>query len=164
MGKKTTNFRKYLTIREIANTMVITSIAGLVVALVGAGITFFQQTSTQLSSLELSQRIELVSNSLGFSADELASIQSELEARIQFVNDLQVQAETAEIILNLSENEVNAVKTLLKDELDKGRAGNFWMSFAQNAVFFILGVLASYFIPKWIRRKPENAQTTTPTA
>jgi hypothetical protein len=77
----------------------------------------------------------------------VGGIQGLLEKRISFVNDLKAAVE-AEQLLKLSQDQVDAVKRTLANELKRESRSSFWKSVAVNFLFFIGGAIVSYIVSK----------------
>ncbi|MDD3919687.1 MAG: hypothetical protein PHO41_00715 [Eubacteriales bacterium] len=97
--------------------------------------------------IELSARISIASRSLHSSAKEIDEIQAELQKRIELVEKLKKDAEVAENVIQLSNDQVTAIRSVLNQELKQEGRKSFWKSAALNFFFFILGAAATYFIP-----------------
>lgn len=79
---------------------------------------FYPYSTKQIdSNIDLSDRIAAISNNLTGVSEELYSIQQELERRIEFVENLKKEAEIAENVISLSEEQINAVQTKLTKNL-----------------------------------------------
>lgn len=81
---------------------------------------------------------------------ELNLLQLELEQRIKLVEKLKEDAEQAEQIISMSEEQVSAVRKALNQELQKEGKKSFWQGVAVNFIFFILGAAASFIISKYL--------------
>lgn len=89
---------------------------------------------------ELSVKIEAISDGLAKSAKELDTIQEKLESRIATVEELKKEAEIAENMISLSEEQVDAIQAKLNQELEASSGKNLWTSILINAAFFMLGL------------------------
>ena len=98
--------------------------------------------------IDLSKRIEIVSENLRNTSTELNSIQRELEQRIEFVEKLNEEAKNAEEMINLTKEQVDAIRAALNTELNKNNAQNFWTTFATSFLFLILGSAITFITPK----------------
>lgn len=98
----------------------------------------------------ITSQIKKVSKVLEDSVQEINGLQIELEKRIELVAKLQKEAKDAEDIISLTEDQVNAIRTTLNNELQKESRRSFWQGVAINFVFFVLGALASYIVSKYL--------------
>lgn len=99
---------------------------------------------------DISKKIELISKKLNKSSIELSDLQKELERKVQFVNDLNAEANQAQSLLSLSHDQIEAIKTMLNKETQKENRASFWKNVLVNTIFFILGAIASYIISKYL--------------
>lgn len=99
---------------------------------------------------DISEKIEKVSKILSNSSTELFGLQRELEEKIKFVNDLNIKANQAQSLLSLSQDQIEAIKTMLSQEAQKENKASFWKSVLVNFVFFVFGAIASYIISKYL--------------
>ena len=99
---------------------------------------------------DISTKIETISKTLNKSSVELSDLQKELESKIQYVNDLNAEANQAQSLISLSHDQIEAIKTMLNKETQKENRANFWKSVLVNFIFFIMGAVASYIISKYL--------------
>lgn len=99
---------------------------------------------------DISDRIKTVTAMLSAPMKELNLLQLELEQRIKLVEKLKEDAEQAEQIISMSEEQVSAVRKALNQELQKEGKKSFWQGVAVNFIFFILGAAASFIISKYL--------------
>ena len=69
---------------------------------------------------------------------ELDLLQKELGQRIELVEKLKKEADQAEQIISMTEEQVNAFKNTLNQELKKESKKSFWQGVLVNFIFFIL--------------------------
>ena len=100
--------------------------------------------------VDISDRIKSVTDVLSNSMNELDSLQKELEQRIELVDKLKAEADQAEQIISMTEEQVNAIRKTLNQELQKEGKKSFWQGVAVNFVFFLLGAIASYIVSKYL--------------
>lgn len=105
----------------------------------------------------ISDRISEISNNLKETSDELAKIQQELESRIEFVEGLQKEAEIAENMLSLSEEQVNAIQIKLNQELNASNSKNTFTNIFISTFFFLLGLIVPKVINTFKHKKDENS-------
>ena len=98
---------------------------------------------------EITSRIKDVSTVLKSSAQELGELQTELEKRVKMVEKLKEEAEQAETIISLTDEQVKAIRTTLNNELQKEGRKSFWQGVIVNLVFFVLGAIVSYVVSKY---------------
>lgn len=106
---------------------------------------------------DISVRIENISENLSQASDELTIIQKELEARVAYIEDLKREAEIAENVISLSEDQVNAVQAKLSQQLEESNNKSFIQSFIPGAIFFILGTVFTPLINFIFSRFRKNA-------
>ena len=99
---------------------------------------------------DISDRIKSVTDILSNSMTELDLLQKELGQRIELVEKLKKEADQAEQIISLTEEQVKAFKNTLNQELEKESKKSFWQGVLVNFVFFILGAIASYIVSKYL--------------
>ena len=99
---------------------------------------------------DITSRIKDVSTVLENSVQELGELQIELEERVKMVEKLKEEAEQAETIISLTEEQVKAVRTTLNNELQKEGRKSFWQGVIVNFVFFVLGAIVSYIVSKYL--------------
>lgn len=89
---------------------------------------------------DISIRIENISTDLLKASSELSLIQQELEARIETVESLKAEAEIAENMISLSEEQVNAVQAKIHQEVDANSSKNLLQNILISSFFFLLGL------------------------
>src|SRR4051812_18605090 len=111
-------------------------------------------TASRLLSVRIEtrpKRGELESNLLNLarlleeSSDSVRQIEEQLESRKRRVEQLQHDAETAQGLLNLTDEQRKAMAFLLNSELQRAGKKSLWQGALVNGVFFILG-----FVVQWI--------------
>lgn len=109
---------------------------------------------------DISTRLQTISESLSTYTKELEDIQTELEARITYVNELEKEAAAAESILELSEEQLNAIHSMLNEELDANDKENQLSNILQNFFFCVVGMvvppIVKFIIKKLSQKKSEN--------
>lgn len=162
-------FIKYIRNKHLYNTfwwkaidlLIPALLSGLMCASLSIAITYITQTNTTpIESVEeLSEKIERISKELSTSSKELLEIQTELENRIEAVEALKKEAEIAENVISLTEEQVNAIQSKLNQELAASSEQNTLLSIIINAVFFILGIIVQpllQFIKNKIQKQPQH--------
>ena len=99
---------------------------------------------------DISTKIKRISKTLDKSSIALSDLQMELEQKIQYVKELNAEANQAQSLLSLSRDQVKAITTMINKETQRENRANFWKSVLVNFVFFILGAVASYVISKYL--------------
>lgn len=99
---------------------------------------------------DITDRIKSVTDILSNSMTELDLLQKELGQRIELVEKLKKEADQAEQIISMTEEQVNAFKNTLNQELKKESKKSFWQGVLVNFIFFILGAVASYIVSKYL--------------
>lgn len=102
---------------------------------------------------DLSVQIEEVAKGLSESSQTLLSIQTELENRISTVEELKKEAEIAENMISLTEEQVTAIQSKLNQELEASSGKSLLYSILISTVFFILGWIAKP-IYNFFKKKP----------
>lgn len=97
--------------------------------------------TVETSNEDISTRIEKISNNLEEVSSELLNIQKELEDRIEYVENLKKEAEIAENVISLSNEQVNAIQAKLSQEIETNSGKNFFQSISISAFFFVLGLI-----------------------
>lgn len=110
---------------------------------------------TPSSSDDISDNINIIAGNLAEASEQLSTMQQALEARIEFVEDLKKQAEIAENVISLSEEQVNAVQAKINQELEASSGKNTIVTILVSAVFFVLGLIVPQ-IYNVIKRKRKN--------
>ena len=93
---------------------------------------------------DLQNKIKKATNNLQNISAQINEIQSELEQKIQFVNDLQTKAEDAENLAKLNEEQAKLINKMINKSSNKGIVATIIFGF----IFFILGAVVSYFLTK----------------
>lgn len=109
---------------------------------------------------EISVRIENVSTTLNDVSTEIEDIQSELTQRIELVEKLKEEAEIAENVISLSDEQVTAIQAKLRQELDSNSGKNFMQGILINGLFFILGIIFPRII-KMVKKKSAKTDRST---
>lgn len=99
---------------------------------------------------DITSRIKDVSTVFEKSVQELGELQTELEERVKMVEKLKEEAEQAETIISLTEEQVKAVRITLNSELQKEGRKSFWQGVTVNFIFFVLGAIVSYIVSKYL--------------
>ena len=98
---------------------------------------------------DIAIKIQAISKSLSNSSNELIDIENQLKERISFVENLNTQAQKAEHIASLNQEQVNAINDLLGDNLKKESRKSFWQGVIVNFIFFVLGATVSFIISRY---------------
>lgn len=123
----------------------------IIIVLVAAYFVVFSSDSL-IEDKDISKKVATISNNLKETATELTNIQNQLEARIEYVENLKREAEIAENVISLSEEQVNAVQSKINQELNASSSKGTLMSFLISALFFALGLIVQPTI-NFFRRK-----------
>ena len=100
---------------------------------------------------DIASKIKTISGALNQSAKDLIEMQEALEKRIAFVEDLNAQAQKAERIASLNQEQVNAVNDILNASLKKEGRRNFWQGVLVNFIYFVLGAVTSFLIARFLK-------------
>lgn len=118
----------------------------------------FDDSSSTEDDNNISEKINAISNNLEETAIELTNIQQLLEARIEYVEDLKKEAEIAENVISLSEEQVNAVQAKINQELTANSGRDIIISIVISAFFFTLGLILPQIIQAIRNKKTTNKQ------
>lgn len=111
-----------------------------------------QIPTDNIDDTDISTRIEKISQDLAESSSQLSNIQRELEERIQYVEELKAEAEVAENVISMTEEQVSAVQAKLNQELESSSTKGMIQSILIGAFFFVLGYIVQP-IHNWFKRK-----------
>ena len=98
---------------------------------------------------DMASKINDIAKTLSESSDMLTDIETELQKRIDKVNNLKEEAEQAEQIISLTQDQVQAIQSSINKELKKDSRKSFWSGVVVNFVFFVLGALVSFLISRF---------------
>lgn len=101
-------------------------------------VTVFKPSTSDES--DISVRIEHICTDLSKTSSELSLIQQELEARIETVETLKAEAEIAENMISLSEDQVNAIQAKFHQEIDANSGKSLLQNILISSFFFFLGL------------------------
>jgi hypothetical protein len=87
----------------------------------------------------LEDKIKSLSSSLNTAASTISQIETEIAARQTLVQQLKSDAETAEALSALNQQQTQAIAQSLRGQLEKKEKEGFWWSIAQNVFFAALG-------------------------
>lgn len=121
----------------------------------------FFQVLMQPPKQEISVRIENVTTTLKNISTEIEDIQSELTQRVELVAKLKEEAEIAENVISLSDDQVNAIQAKLRQELDSNSGKNFMQGILINGLFFILGIIFPRIIKSFKRKSAKTDKPAT---
>ena len=102
-----------------------------------------------------------ISNNLQEISQELSELQKELEARIEYIEHLKEEAQIAESVISLSQDQVNAIQAQLNQELESNSGRDIMINVVTGTIFYILGVVPPMIINKIKNKKSTQKQTTT---
>ncbi|HEX6472198.1 MAG TPA: hypothetical protein VF069_24105 [Streptosporangiaceae bacterium] len=120
------------------------AVVSLVVAAVGTWLTSRRHgRDGKTAEVTLEDRLKELGDSARQSARLLAEVEAEIDARAARAARLKRDAEDAEHILALTEQERHAVARLVRAEVGAEGRRNFRQGLWINLLFFVAGVLAS---------------------
>lgn len=90
---------------------------------------------------DIAERIEDISTNLASCSAELLTIQQELESRIEFVENLKSEADIAENVISLTNDQVNAIQAKLNQELNANSGKSLFQNIILSVSIFILGLI-----------------------
>lgn len=129
-------------------------------------ISTFLVSTDNTEYIDISSRIENISQGLAESSAELSNIQKELEERIQYVEELKAEAEIAENVISLTDEQLNAVQAKLNQQLEASSTKGMIQNILVAAFFFVLGYIVQLIL-NWNKRKnsrtAENRDVTSHT-
>jgi predicted transcriptional regulator len=132
-------------ISAVASTLV-----GATAAVLGEYLRRKRQSAENKEKPSLTERVRTLTESLNTSTALISEIQLEIEKRHQLVTKLQKDTEHYEALSKLKEKETEAVAQLLQGIVNKDSERSFYKGVIVNFVFFTMGLLASYVIPKLV--------------
>lgn len=138
----------------------------ITVAVLLVPLTFFIPWRTKPTTLE--QKIETLSSDLEDAAKVISEIEADIARRQALVETLEEQRRTTEELLTLNQDQIEAVGTLLRNELQREARSRFWFDIATGvaiaAFFFLLGIywqriteFVSRILPGRFREAPSFA-------
>src|SRR4051794_41046867 len=125
----------------ILDPAVLAAALGAVASLLGGLVSTWLASRQERRSgpVTLDERIPKLTNALRESTRIASEVEREIATRSQAVEKLRQEQE----LLELDREQVEAVAQTLRGELRREGKRSFWISVAQNMVFFGLGVLAT---------------------
>ncbi len=120
---------------------------GAVASFTASGITYLLKRKSK-NKETLDDRITKLTNALQQSSHLISEVEAEIQSRSQLVAELKKDAESYEKLVSINKDQVEAVAQLLNGELRKEGRRSFWSGFMLNLGFFLLGSIASFFIPQ----------------
>ena len=106
-------------------------------------------------SVELAEKIKVLTKSLSASVKTVTQIEAEINERRKLVDELVASAETAKRLGNLNRQEVEAVAQALEGRLKKEEDRTFWIRQVWAIVYVLLGIaLAEIF--RYVRNRRKH--------
>jgi hypothetical protein len=96
----------------------------------------------------LEERLEELSETMKKSADLVTEVEAALQARQAAVEKLRADAETAQQIKDMTEDQRKAVANVLRAEVAREGKKTLWQGAAVNGFFFLAGVGVALWIEK----------------
>ena len=128
---------------------IVMAIITLILAALSTCVTSLERiNSNSNEEPDISTRLELITDSLSQDANELKSIETELNNRIAYVQDLKAEAELAESILDVSETQLNAIHSMIREELESNNERNVIPTILNNLFFCIVGMVVPPLLKK----------------
>lgn len=147
-------YMKYMDIKDIL--LLIVSILIAILALFN----IFISNTEDTDSVDISARIEAISDDLSKASSELSTVQKELEARIETVEKLKSEADIAENMISLSEEQVSAIQAKIHQEVNANSGKSLLQNVLVNSLFFFLGLVVQPVIrvikKKFTKTKADN--------
>jgi len=107
-------------------------------------------------AIELSDRIDIVTDKLQNASAELNLIQVELQERIELVETLQEQAGDAEALIEISSIQREALARLLGAEMDSRNERNLLTNAFMSFFSLVIGIVLTHFYQKWWDKKSKK--------
>ena len=145
-------FKKTLTFEHSYKKHIREYIIIIEITIVTMYISLFFVDTNSTENADISIRIENISQNLAESSTELSKIQQELEERIKYVENLKAEAEVAQNVISLTDEQVNAVQAKLNQELEASSNKGMIQSILIASFFFVLGYIVQPIL-NWIKRK-----------
>jgi hypothetical protein len=114
----------------------------------------------EFEPIDLSERIASASNGLNAVSTELSEIQRELEAHIQFVEELREQEETSKAVMKLSREQMDMLERVLDRQGLESTLVSIVTMVGGALLGFLLGQLSSAF--KRRKQKPTGENDSGP--
>ena len=105
----------------------------------------------------MSIRIENISQDLSETSKELSGIQKELEERITYVENLKAEAEVAENMISLTDEQVSAIQSKLNQELSSSGRQSLFQGILISTFFFVLGYVVNWLKTKFKEKFTDNS-------
>lgn len=118
-----------------------TILSGLIASAIYSCIVYFSKGSKSKSEPDLSERIKSVSSAINKSSKELMSLQSELEKQVKYVSRLNEEAKQSQAIIDLSHEQIAALKEMLNQDTKKSNKKSWWLNLLVTFIFFVLGLV-----------------------
>ena len=111
---------------------------------------FDHSTLLDNSPSNLENRIEILDSSLKTTLSVISEIETEIEAKSELVNRLEIQKRIVENAINLNKEQVMAVSTLLTEEIRKDNKKGFAFGCIKDLFLLILGAMIAPIISFFI--------------
>ena len=114
-----------------------------------AAFSYFGQRSSGREKTEeeiLKEKVKSLTSSLNQSTDLISEITQQINQRHELVEKLKKDHDKYQNLVNLKEEEIQAVAQLLRGELKQEGRSSFKKSFLMNSLFFILGSAVSIVV------------------
>lgn len=147
--------RKYYDTENVKTILLFTLLMiSAEISIVGIISTYGNHTTISTQE-DLSIKIEEIAKELSESSQTLLDIQTELENRISTVEELKKEAEIAENMISLTEEQVTAIQSKLNQELEESSGKSLIFNILISTVFFLLGLIAQPICSRF-KKKPNT--------
>lgn len=127
-------------------------------SILGVFFTTENHTPASIQEEDLSVKIEEISKDLLESSQTLLNIQTELENRISTVEELKKEAEIAENMISLTEEQVAAIQSKLNQELEASSGKSLLYNILISTLFFLLGLIMQPILNLFKKKTTAPAQ------
>jgi hypothetical protein len=94
----------------------------------------------------IKEKVDTLTSSLNRSADLISEVTEHINQRHELVEKLKKDHEKYQNLVNLKEEEVQAVAQILRGELKQEGKSSFRKSFLMNSLFFLMGSAVSVVV------------------
>lgn len=106
--------------------------------------------TTPNEKIDISMRLELKTESPSQDAIVLENMETETNNKIAYDENLNSGAASDECILDLSETQLNTIRSMLSEELEANNKKNFLPTIINNLFFCLLGMIGPSLLRTWV--------------
>lgn len=100
----------------------------------------------ETGNIKISESLDNVSKNLVDSKETIESALLEIEKQKKIFEQMKMEAETSQQISSMTQEQVNALNTLLESTLDKQDKKSFPKAFLWNLFFCVLSAILGFFL------------------